>query len=564
MKRAQFRILYRQFLFRMVDFELLSPDARGDLSKLAGQFAALLIFLSLGLAMVGSGAGGSRLPRFAQWILEWSGVHFLIATTMLTVAIFAVLSWDTTFPDGREVQMLGPLPIAMRTLFLARVTAAGTALAIAVAALHSAAGLVWPLALNRGGVAGLVRLLAAYWVTMFAAGAFVFCCVLGIQGLASQCLPRRVFLRISSWLQLAVFGLAVCAYFLEPKLISPWQFASPWLAWSPSYWFLGLFEELNGSRLLEPLARRACIGFAAATGATVLAYTLAYGRTLRRIVEQPDIAPAVRGGSRLPRFGTAFETAVCQFCIRTILRSRQQRLIAAFYLGIGFAATILFPQWPAMREVVWNDGVSPAVLGSTILVMAVCVAGARIAFSLPTDLRANWVFRITPSPPGPECMAARRRALYAVSMVPVWVGSAAILSRIWPWRIAAAHLVILGLLGVIAAEAGLTGIQKIPFTCSYLPGKSNVHMTFLLCSYAVFTVMAKAAQLERRMFDDARGFAATVGILGALWIGLRWRNNAFARSPEGEIQFEEAEDPAIFAMDLHRDGVTVLPSPPGS
>jgi len=80
-----------------------------------------------------------------------------------------------------------------------------------------------------------------------------------------------------------------------------------------------------------------------------------------------------------------------------------------------------------------------------------------------------------------------------------------------------------------------------------------------LCSYAVFTVMAKAAQLERRMFDDARGFAATVGILGALWIGLRWRNNAFARSPEGAAQFEEAEDPAIFAMDLHRDGVTVLP-----
>ena len=47
---TQFRILYRQFLFRMVDLELLSADAKGDMSKLFGQFAALLISISIGLA----------------------------------------------------------------------------------------------------------------------------------------------------------------------------------------------------------------------------------------------------------------------------------------------------------------------------------------------------------------------------------------------------------------------------------------------------------------------------------------------------------------------------------
>ena len=47
MKETQFRILYRQFLFRMVDLELLSADAKGDMSKLFGQFAALLIFLGI-------------------------------------------------------------------------------------------------------------------------------------------------------------------------------------------------------------------------------------------------------------------------------------------------------------------------------------------------------------------------------------------------------------------------------------------------------------------------------------------------------------------------------------
>ena len=32
-ERLQFRVLYRDFLFRMVDLELLSTQARGDMSK---------------------------------------------------------------------------------------------------------------------------------------------------------------------------------------------------------------------------------------------------------------------------------------------------------------------------------------------------------------------------------------------------------------------------------------------------------------------------------------------------------------------------------------------------
>ena len=39
-ERRQFRVLYRDFLFRMVDLELLS--AGGKIGNLLGQFAAML------------------------------------------------------------------------------------------------------------------------------------------------------------------------------------------------------------------------------------------------------------------------------------------------------------------------------------------------------------------------------------------------------------------------------------------------------------------------------------------------------------------------------------------
>ena len=924
MKETQFRVLYKQFLFRMVDLELLSADAKGDMSKLFGQFAALLIFLSIGLCL-GAGVAGGGL------VAEWSGVHFMIATTMLVVGLFAILSWDSTFPDRRDVMVLAPLPIRSRTVFLAKVAAVATALSLTIATLHGLAGVVWPFSLNHyhraepapaitfdsaiapvdaaglqsvmdrdleqalktgplapgtgggaaigvwkhgvqrlfaygaarpdsifeigsvsktftavllgqlatqgkvtldeplrellppetvvppsgveitlrdlathqaglprmpnnlhpasalnpsagyttgdayafmkywgvtkapvapfayshlgfgllgdalayragrsfadlvrseiteplgmrdtvlqlsaeqreraiagyaapqriadgidpdamsgamgirstagdllrylvanlhpetivnagtlqaalttthelrtnvmpgwrmglawfydsdtgtwfhggatagftsyaffqpkndcaaviltngnpdafavynvlaehvrarlsgepaisldavvvpaggGGISGFIRQFAAWWITMLLSGAFIYCCVLGLQGLVAQLLPRRYFLRASSFLQLAAFGTFVGVYFLEPKLVAPGEIAvgrsSAYLAWSPSYWFLGLFQQLNGSPALAPLARRAWIAIAIAFGATASAYTLAYFRTMRKIVEEPEIAPASGGRSWVPGFGNGFATAVGQFSVRTLLRSRQHRLLLAFYMGVGFAFAI----FSRKTDHVSGDAgqvVSVGLLCSTILIMVLSVLGMRIVFSLPTDMRANWIFRFSPIPGGQGCMIARRRALYALSVVPVCLGTAAVLFSVLAWQVAMKHLVALAVLGSVVAEVCLHGRQKLPFTCSYLPGKSNFNISLLLCSLVFFTGMVNAAELERELFDNASGYAALVALLLAFAICARRSATRFAKSPEGQLQFEEAAEPAVYALDLHRDGVT--------
>ena len=47
MMTRQFRVLYRDFLFSIVDRELLSTYAKGDASQLLLQLVALLAFLSV-------------------------------------------------------------------------------------------------------------------------------------------------------------------------------------------------------------------------------------------------------------------------------------------------------------------------------------------------------------------------------------------------------------------------------------------------------------------------------------------------------------------------------------
>src|SRR5258708_6638539 len=175
----------------MVDLELLS--AQGDISKLLGQFAALLIFLSIIFGGGGALFDARKIPPAVLPAVIWSEEHFLIATTMLAVGLFAVLSWDSTYPDRRDVLILGPLPVRARTIFVAKIAALATALSLTVAALNAVSGLAWPHAFAPldGGILGQFRSFFAYWITMLAAGAFLFACVLAVQGITAQFLPRR-------------------------------------------------------------------------------------------------------------------------------------------------------------------------------------------------------------------------------------------------------------------------------------------------------------------------------------------------------------------------------------
>jgi hypothetical protein len=93
--------------------------------------------------------------------------------------------------------------------------------------------------------------------------------------------------------------------------------------------------------------------------------------------------------------------------------------------------------------------------------MGFWVVGARVVFSLPLDLSANWIFRMMPFGAGAQCLRGRRRALWAVSVAPAWTLSAACLFWLWPWRPAAAHLAVLALLGIVLAEVSFDGIQRI-------------------------------------------------------------------------------------------------------
>jgi hypothetical protein len=316
-----------------------------------------------------------------------------------------------------------------------------------------------------------------------------------------------------------------------------------------------MYQQLSGSLhpALTPLAHRSWIGLAVAVCATAAAYAASYLRTLRKIVEEPDIYPCFRKGG-LPRFTSSFQNAIAQFSVRSLFRSRQHRMIFAFYLGVGFAFLILFLGAPSdvSGSTAGDPWRQPSVplLASTVLLMGFWVVGTRVVFSLPLELRANWIFRVLPFAAGQRCLSARRRAVFAVSVVPAWVISAALLCSLWPWRPVAVHLAVLALLGIVLAEFSFDGIQRLPFTCSYLPGRSNLHLTFWLWIILLFVGVVGAAVNELKAFESPAASAAVLFGLGTVALFAILRNNWLASPSRAELRFEEEPPDQLQSLNL--------------
>jgi hypothetical protein len=551
LRKRQFKVLYRVFLLRVVDLELLS--ASGDPTKLMGQFASVFVTFSFFFSVPLIFMGGGTLEQSQAWMFE----HFFLETSMTVAGLIAVLNWDAAFPDRRDALILAPLPVSSGTLLLAKIAALLAAPALAIAALNMFVGLLWPVMFRSpaAGFLGLLRSWPAYWITIAAGGAFFVFTVLTLQGLGANLLPRQTFLRLSAVLQSGCLCLLLSIYFLEPSLETPAALAAPenqpLLHWLPSYWFFALFNQLNGSThpLLIPLARRAWIALGISALGAFAALLTCYLRLMKQLVEQPEILPASRSFVWPSGLGSSLTGAITFFTFRTIVRSRQHRTVLSFYLGIGIAIVAAYVKstQAGLRSSATTIG-SPFLLTS-ILLMILAVLALRIVASIPTSLPANWIIRITQIRPAADYVKGVRFAWLALGVSPALLLIAIFLLDTQPLSPSLGHFGLMIAFGLLLVELSLYRFVKFPFTCSYLPGKAQGHFVFWAGLMFFLHLLNDAAIFESRMLTHALGSILMMVALVSIAAAVRWVNESGA-APAQELLFEEEDPPVITALKL--------------
>jgi hypothetical protein len=180
------------------------------------------------------------------------------------------------------------------------------------------------------------------------------------------------------------------------------------------------------------------------------------------------------------------------------------------------------------------------------------LCGLRYAFSVPAELRANWIFRLAESDAGWRHLRSARKALVVFGGLPPLAALFPAHCLLWGWSAATLHLLYGLVLALLLARLLVIHFAKIPFTCSYLPGKANVKTLGIAYVLAFLIYAYYMANLEARLLGHPWhliSFCATLlaGLAGCDGWKAR-RNRDLSRG--GAFRFEEEPEPAVQSLGL--------------
>jgi hypothetical protein len=554
-------LLARHFFGRLFDNEIVSQtgDLRTNVVQALGLLAAPGIFVTFYM-----------LPQrlrfdqpFAQNWLLISDCYFFVLYSMVVMGCVMVFEWDMLFPDRRDYLILTPLPLSGAAIF------AGKALSlVAFLGLFSADANLLDTALLPMMTSGrsVEAIVLAHIVAVVAGAAFVALAFAGLQGMLMNLLTGPAFRRISPWVQMGAMGVVCLVLFLTPlvcALLRPLFVAhNPIVDWFPPFWFLGLYLDLlpghPGGPIFHELARRAGVALEIAGAVFVITYAVGYRRHTRRILESLELPPDGPGRLHaaftrllnrwlLPR---PWEQATFHFISNTILRSARHRLFLATIAGIACALGLL-----SAAQIDVQHGAATLSLrhaGFAAVAMTVsffAVTGLRAVFNLPVELRANWIFRLCESDEREAPIRGARKWILSMALAPLLACLLAVAGPVHGWLTAGIDVSFAGLSGLVLLNLLLIWFRKIPFTCSYFPGKAN--MALMLGVYlAAFTLYcwSMADLVESLIPHPAKLFLLYAGALLALR-GLKWLERR-ERDVDDVLIYEDQPDPVVRTLGI--------------
>jgi len=549
----QFDALTRHFFGRFFDNEFVAQntDIQVTVTKLLALLAAPGIILPC--LRYTTYLGLNAAPQEMRNAMLWSDRSMYLSFSMLVMGAVTVLEWDALFPDRRDYASLVPLPIHARTIFLGKIAALALFLFAFTTSVNAVSTITFPAVSYKGPPAGLIWTMAAHGTAILASSAFAFLFLVALEGLLLNVLSVKVFRKASAYMQGAMVFALLWLFFLFPQIATDMARLRAENSWVlrafPPAWFLGLYETLTGSHdaVFLALAHRAEIALALVTLVAGLAYAAAYRKHVRKTLESTEGGDGTRTRMQ-ERLGALadriikdpVERATAAFIGKTISRSAKHRIFLAAYAGVGcalaaqaFAAARIRDEWLPM----------PLVIGFFLL------SGMRFIFTLPSELPANWQFRVSDTNRQRAALNGARRAMQWFGVAPLFTALAPVYFLLWSPGAALAHLLFSITISLILIEALLMEFHKIPFACSYPPGKANVTLLwigywsgFLLYAFSMARMDVWMVRKPARLIPFYA--AAAVVMLGFGW----WRRRADAVGVE--LIFDDAADPAVLTLGL--------------
>jgi hypothetical protein len=473
------------------------------LLAMPGVMVSLLLFEKFG-SLIRWMRGDGVFDPFSATIPD---EYFFIVLSMVVTGAAAIWRWDALFLDRRDYTNIVPLPVSLRRIFLGNLAAILLLAAALTLDVNAASFVLFPVAVvgSQDSLSLFLRFGAGHAVTVVLASVFSFFAVFAVIGLLMAMLPYALFRRISLYVR---FLVALCFLALLATSFSVPSFLSETgrgttnaIRALPPVWFLGVCQTLWG-RGADPffasMARTALLALGISLIVATLSYALSFRRSFIRIPETAEVGPLPRSQFHLLPVGF-FDRAVLRdppqracfhFITRTLMRSEAHLQIASAFVAMGLVvgaqsiASAFHANATASLRYPSEDLVPiPYILSFCIIL------GIRLAFEIPSDLRANWVFALWIDSDALQTRPVARKVLLTFSLVPLVPLCFASSAILWGFSAAILHTAIFTVCTIAFIELLLLRFRKIPFTCSYPQFQSHSALIFVayLFGFVVFT-----------------------------------------------------------------------------
>lgn len=569
LQKTQFRLLCRHFFGRFFDTEAVSAPG-ADMNLLFAQIWALMVLpglLKVMLSMIKYGTlchGPLAQRDHAAMIDE----HIFLCLSMLLTGFVTVFEWDALFPDRKDFYNLAPLPINARIMFFAKIAALSLFVILFNVAVNGMPAIFFPGLVTMpsfipGSAGSMVRpgdgtkYIAAHAVSLVLSSLFVFTSLLTVRALFTLVIPARFMRMGSRMVQLAILLVLLCALFSGVDADRLTSEGNRLVYLLPTFWFLGLCEFLIGHRqpLFIALTQTALWGVAISCIISAVCYLFGYRASMLKGFQSESAA--LYPNSWIRRLSSwllhhtclrgSIEKAFFHFSAKTLRRRPEHLLYTGAFVSVGVA--LLYAAFYALRKDSFPNPNArlTLLLACPLAISFFTLAGLRFAFSIPADLKANWLFQLTDKIDLERAYRGVRRLMVCAIAIPLAALFVPCCLLLLGPRMTALYTSYAFILGLLLIELFIANMDKLPFTCSYLPGKTNIKLLWLAYVSACFFYSFVLAAIGRWLLEDVARCLVFLALAGIALMTLHRRRASFLRSICA-IKFEELPIPATTVL----------------
>jgi uncharacterized protein YhhL (DUF1145 family) len=496
---------------------------------------------------------------------SWQEKSYLLTLMMLVFGIVTLLEWDVLFPDRRDFLNLMPLPVRLRTVFAAKLASFVLFAAAFSAAMTGLSSVLFSIYLAqwRGDTLAMAgRYVAAHVLAGFAACFTVLFAVIALQALLLAVLPEGLYRRTALAVRFAL--IAGAAFLLLSFVAAPSVVAGlfrdlellketrhPFVFRFPPLWFVGLYEVLLGTRdaVFEAQARTAGLAVALASVSFLGASVLSYRRHVLRTLEVRKGRPALAGLRETVRraltpafFRGPEERAVAGFFSGTLRTSAPHRMSLVYYLAVGAAllTVLLAANRAALRAPGPDNGL---ILVLPLLIAFAVATGVRVVVDRPAAPEARWLFRLTETGRTDRYAAGLKKAVWLGFIVPLFLAVFVLHAFLWGAATAALHAAFGLAVSTVGLEALFHRYRKVPFACSWVPGRLKLHFTAVPILIGLILAGTALAAWEKAILAGPRRGLAFAAFAAAAWGALKRSGRRFYRT--ADLTFDEEPEAAM-------------------